>query len=130
MSSKLNLAASETPVAFLYVADRARALAFYEGVLGLTLRSADAFGDYIQMNGALLRMTVMPDHVARPHPVLAWNVADIRASVEALREAGVHCSKFPGMEQDDLGVWTSPDGASKVAFFNDPDGNVLSISQG
>ncbi|MGD9814487.1 MAG: VOC family protein [Hyphomonadaceae bacterium] len=128
--SKLNLAATETPVAFLYVTDRARALAFYEGVLGLKLRSADAFGDYIQMNGALLRMTVMPDYVARPHPELAWNVADIRAVVETLRDAGVHCTRYPGMEQDELGIWTSPDGASKVAFFNDPDGNVLSISQG
>lgn len=130
MSGALNLATSETPVAFLYVTDRARALAFYEGVLGLTLRSADAFGDYIQMNGALLRMTVMPEHKAGPHPVLAWNVADIRAAAAALRDRGVQCSIFPGMEQDDLGVWTSPDGASKVAFFSDPDGNVLSLSQG
>lgn len=121
---------SATPVAFIYVCHRARALAFYETVLGVTLHRADAFGDYLKLNGALLRMTVIPGHQASPHPMLGWNVADIEATARALLAHGVTFTRFDGMEQDELGIWTSPDGASKVAFFADPDGNVLSVSQG
>ncbi len=121
--------AAATPVAFLYVTDRARALAFYER-LGATLQRADAFGDYLALNGALLRMTVMADHKPSPHPVLGWKVADIEATARALQGHGLGFTRYEGMGQDDLGVWTAPDGQSKVAFFNDPDGNVLSVAQG
>ncbi|HRE43649.1 MAG TPA: VOC family protein [Terricaulis sp.] len=118
------------PVAFVYVTDRARALGFYEGVLGLKLSRADAFGDYLEWEGALLRMTVMADHKPSPHPVLGWNVADITAFAALLHKHGLAFTRYDGMGQDDLGIWTAPDGASKVAFFSDPDGNVLSVSQG
>jgi catechol 2,3-dioxygenase-like lactoylglutathione lyase family enzyme len=118
-----------TPVAFLYVSDRARALSFYQGTLGLALRSADAFGDFLDLGGALARMTAMPGHKASPHPVLGWDVEDIGAAVAALRERGVAFTIYEGMGQDEAGIWTAPDGASKVAFFADPDGNVLSLSQ-
>jgi len=121
--------ATATPVAFLYVADRARALAFYER-LGVTLHKADGFGDYLRLNGALVRMTVMTDHKPSPHPVLGWTVADLAATARALAAHGVAFTRYDGMGQDELGIWTSPDGASKVAFFNDADGNVLSVSQG
>lgn len=117
------------PVAFLYVADRERALAFYRDTLGIALRSADTFGDFLDLGGALLRMTVMPDHEPHPHPVLGWNVADIAAASKALAARGVELIRYEGMGQDDLGVWTSPDGKTRVAFFADPDGNVLSLSQ-
>jgi catechol 2,3-dioxygenase-like lactoylglutathione lyase family enzyme len=118
-----------TPVAFLYVSDRDRALRYYCDTLGFTLRSADEHGDFIDMGHALARMTVMPDHQASQHPVLGWNVSDISASARALRERGVDFTIYEGMGQDELGIWTSPDGNSKVAFFADPDGNVLSLSQ-
>ena len=120
---------SATPVAFLYVSDRDRALDFYRGTLGLELRSSDPFGDFIDLGGALLRMTVMPDHKAGAHPVLGWNVGDIGAAVEALRGRGIAFTIYEGMGQDELGIWTAPDGRTKVAFFADPDGNVLSLSQ-
>jgi catechol 2,3-dioxygenase-like lactoylglutathione lyase family enzyme len=113
----MNIGQTDTPVAFLYVADRDRALGFYRETLGLELRSADDFGDFIDLGGAWLRMTVMPDHKAHPHPVLGWNVGDIAVTI------------FEGMGQDPLGIWTAPDGKTKVAFFADPDGNVLSLSQ-
>ena len=74
-------------------------------------------------------MTVMADHKAHPHPVLGWNVDNISSAVEALRDRGVVFTLYEGMGQDALGIWTSPDGQSKVAFFADPDGNVLSLSQ-
>jgi catechol 2,3-dioxygenase-like lactoylglutathione lyase family enzyme len=125
----MNLQQSATPVAFLYAGDRDRALAFYCGKLGLTLHSSDAFGDFIDLGPALARMTVMADYKAGPHPVLGWNVADIEASVAALCDRGIDFAIYEGMGQDELGIWTSPDGAAKVAWFADPDGNVLSLSQ-
>ncbi len=72
----------------------------------------------------------MPDCTPSAHPVLGWQVADIAAAAEALAAKGVAFTIYPGMGQDALGIWTSPDGAAKVAFFPDPDGNVLSLTQG
>lgn len=120
---------SATAVAFLYVSDRERALAFYGDTLGLALRSSDGFGDFIEAGGALVRMTVMTDHAAHAHPVLGWNVADIEDSVMQLKARDIAFTVFAGMGQDDLGIWTAPDGRTKIAFFTDPDGNVLTISQ-
>lgn len=125
----MNTLQSATPVAFVYVKDRARALAFYCEKLGLELRSSDGFGDFIDLGNGLLRMTVMPDYNASPHPVLGWNVEDIAAAVRALGDCGIVFDIHEGLGQDALGIWTSPDGQSKVAFFPDPDGNVLTLSQ-
>jgi catechol 2,3-dioxygenase-like lactoylglutathione lyase family enzyme len=118
-----------SPVAFLYVKDRERALNFYRGKLGFQLRSSDTFGDFIELGTGLARMTVMADYSATPHPVLGWNVADIGTAASALRDRGIVFTIHEGMGQDALGIWTSPDGRSKVAFFSDPDGNVLTLSQ-
>ncbi|MDO6415062.1 VOC family protein [Sphingomonas sp. BIUV-7] len=120
---------SARPVAFVHVADRNRALAFYEGVLGLPLQSADPFGDFLDLGDALLRITVIPDYEAHPHPVLGWNVADVRATAAALAEQGVALNIYEGIGQDEDGIWTAPDGRVQVAWFLDPDGNVLSLSQ-
>jgi catechol 2,3-dioxygenase-like lactoylglutathione lyase family enzyme len=125
----MNIFESSTPVAFLYIKDRERALAFYRGALGLELRSSDDFGDFLDLGNALARMTVLPDHVAGPHPVLGWNVGDISAVVKALRDRGVVFNIHEGMGQDASGIWSSPDGRSRVAFLSDPDGNVLAVSQ-
>ena len=120
---------SGTPVAFIYVSDRERALTFYRDVLGFKLRSSDGFGDFIHLEAALLRVTVLPDYHANPHPVLGWNVRDIVATVRSLRALGVACTVYEGLGQDELGIWTAPDGQAMVAWFADPDGNVLSVSQ-
>lgn len=120
---------SGMPVAFIYVSDRERALTFYRDDLGCELRSSDGFGDFLRLEGALLRVTVLPDYHANPHPVLGWNVQDIVATVMAMRAMGVVCTVYEGMGQDELGIWTAPDGQAKVAWFADPDGNVLSVSQ-
>jgi catechol 2,3-dioxygenase-like lactoylglutathione lyase family enzyme len=120
---------SGTPVAFINVSNRDRALAFYRDMLGLELRSSDDFGDFIQLDGGLLRLTVLPDFKPSPHPVLGWNVRDMTSTVTSMRERGVSFTVYPGMGQDELGIWTGPDGRVKVAWFADPDGNVLSLSQ-
>ena len=118
-----------TPVMFINVGDRQRGLDFYTGPLGLKLRSSDHFGDFLEVDGALIRLTALPGYQAGAHPVFGWNVVDIVASVTALRARGVAFTIYEGMGQDALGVWTAPDGVAKVAWFNDPDGNVLSLSQ-
>ena len=120
---------SGTPVAFINVADRDRALAFYCDTLGLKLRSSDNFGDFIELDGGLLRLTVLPDFKPSPHPVLGWNVRDMTSAVTSMRGRGVAFTIYPGMGQDELGIWTAPGGGAKVAWFADPDGNVLSLSQ-
>jgi hypothetical protein len=117
------------PVAFVYVADRTRAMAFYRDVIGLELRSSDEHGDFLQLGEALLRMTLLPDWAATPHPVLGWNVPDIVATVASLRARGVQFAIYEGMGQDADGIWSSPDGRTKVAWCQDSEGNVLSLSQ-
>ncbi len=121
---------SGTPVAFVYTTDRERALGFYRDLLGVPLHSSDGYGDYLQLGGALMRLTVIADHKPSAHPALGWGVDDIRSTVEALRDKGVEFNIYDGMGQDPLGIWTSPDGKSKIAFFNDADGNALMINEG
>jgi len=125
----MNLPQSGTAVAFLYVSDRARALAFYRDILGLVVRSSDDFGDFIHVGGALVRMTALPDYKASPHPALGWNVEDIGPAVEKLRERGITFTVHEGMGQDERGIWHAPDGTAKLAWFADPDGNVLMLWQ-
>ena len=125
----MNLQADATPVVFVNVSDRERGLGFYRDTLGLPVRGSDAFGDFLEFSGALLRMTALPDYKAAPHPVLGWNVSDIAAAVRALRVRGVTFIVHEGFGQDELGIWTSPDGAARLAWFADPYGNLLTLSQ-
>ncbi len=121
---------SGAPVTFIYVSDRARALGFYRDTLGLTLKSADEHGDLLDIGGgALLHIMAMADHKAHPHPVLGWNVADFDAAAAALNGRGVAFAVYDGMGQDARGIWTAPDGKTKLAWFHDPDGNALMLSQ-
>ncbi len=119
-----------TPVAFVHVSDRQRALDFYAGKLGLVVRSSDPFGDFLEAGAALVRLTALPDYTAGAHPVLGWHVDDIEAGVKTLTERGVVFTIYEGFGQDALGIWTAPGGGARVAWFADPDGNVLSLSQG
>lgn len=80
--------------------------------------------------GAILRLTTIADHTPGPHTVLGWKVADIDAAMLALGTRGVAFLVFPGFGQDAKGVWRSPDGRMRVAWFNDPEGNGLSLTQG
>ncbi len=118
------------PVAFVITRDRGAAEAFYGETLGLVRRPDEPFAAVFDMAGVDLRITEVPDHAPSPHPVLGWDVPDIEATVTALAQNGVACTIYDGMGKDERGIWTSPDGTSKVAFFPDPDGNVLALSQG
>lgn len=118
------------PVAFVSVADRQQGRAFYEGVLGVPHYSADDFGDFHRFpNGTMLRLTPIPGFTAGQHPVLGWDVDDVRIAAASLKAKGISLIVYEGMGQDADGIWTAPDGRAHVGFFADPFGNVLSIAQ-
>ncbi len=117
-------------VAIVMTADGARARRFYEETLGLRFVVDDGFAQVFDANGVTLRVSVMEGYAAPSYSVLGWTVADIAATVRALAAAGVETLRYPFFEQDELGIWTAPDGVAKVAFFSDPDGNVLSVTEG
>ena len=121
--------AAARPVAFIMTADVAASRGFYEGVLGLSLGPQDAFATVYDLGGATLRVTHIPDWKAGSHPALGWHVEDIAATVAALAAKGVAFTIYPGFGQDEMGIWTAPGGQAKVAWFPDPDGNVLSLTQ-
>ena len=116
-------------LAFVITTDAVRAKTFYGETLGLTFVGQDDYALVFDANGIMLRVTVIPGHKPAEHAVLGWVVPDIHAAAASLEKAGVSMERYPFIEQDEHGVWTSPDGAAKVAFFKDPDGNILSISQ-
>lgn len=122
--------ADARPVAFIITRDRKVSETFYGETLGLRRLPGDDFAAVFDLAGVKLRLTEVPDHAASAHPVLGWEVPDIVATVEALTAKGVDFTIYEGMGQDALGIWTSPDGTARVAFFADPDGNGLSLTQG
>jgi catechol 2,3-dioxygenase-like lactoylglutathione lyase family enzyme len=115
-------------VAFVSTTDAARATAFYGEVLGLELVEQTPFACVFATPNTELRVTIVSELSPAPYTVLGWRVADVEAQARALRAAGVQALRYEGMEQDELGIWTSPSGA-RVLWFRDPDGNVLSITQ-
>ena len=115
-------------VAFVSTTSPAKAKRFYQGKLGLRLVDEGPFALAFDANGTMLRVTIVDKAVIAPYTVLGWEVADAAATVTKLRKAGVKFNRYPGMGQDKLGVWTSPSGA-KIAWFKDPDGNTLSVTE-
>jgi catechol 2,3-dioxygenase-like lactoylglutathione lyase family enzyme len=103
------------------------ARAFYEGTLGLRVIAETPFALVLDANGTMLRVTPVPELVAQPFTIAGWAVPDIDAVARALAEKGVEFTRYDGMAQDELGVWTSPNG-DRIAWFKDPDGNTLSLT--
>jgi catechol 2,3-dioxygenase-like lactoylglutathione lyase family enzyme len=116
-------------IAFILTPDRAQAKPFYADVLGLPLIREDAFATVFDLGGGtLLRLTSIDSHTPSPHTVLGWQVPDIRTAMADLKARGVVFNAYQGMTDDD-GLWSSPDGSAKVCWFNDPDGNNLSLTE-
>src|SRR3954470_6342291 len=115
-------------VAFVATSKPARARRFYRDTLGLCLVSEDEFALAFDARGTMLRVSIVNEVVAAGYTVLGWQVPDIVAAAKRLQEVGVRLQRYPGMEQDRRGVWTSPSGA-RVAWFKDPDGNILSLTE-
>jgi catechol 2,3-dioxygenase-like lactoylglutathione lyase family enzyme len=114
---------------FIVTRDRAKAKAFYGETLGFTLVSDDQFAAVFDMNGTMLRISTVPGHVAQAHTVLGWEVTDIVAAVQALDAKGIKFTVYEGMGQDALGIWQPPGSTTRIAWFLDPDGNNLSLTQ-
>ena len=115
-------------MAFVGTTDTPRARQFYENVLGLTFVADEPFALVFNADAVMVRIFKLEALTPAPYTVLGWSVADIDRMIQALGSKGVAFERFPGLEQDKTGVWVSPSGA-KVAWFKDPDGNVLSITQ-
>ena len=118
------------PMGFLAVSDFAGARTFYEGVLGLAFVSQDDFALVLRSGPIVVRLAVPPERVAAAYTVFGWRVDDIASTVAALTAKGVAFERYPffGESQGADGVWSAP-GGDKVAWFKDPDGNLLSLSQ-
>lgn len=119
--------ANETIKAFVPTIKPTEAKRFYRDILGLTLLSEDDYALEFDSNGTLLRVITVPELTPHQFTAVGWNVKNIEAVIRALNAKGVYCEKYGFMEQDELGIWNSP-GGSKVAWFKDPDGNVLSLT--
>ena len=121
--------ASSDLMAFAATSDAARSARFYRDVLGLELVEEQPYAVVFRANGTMLRIQKVREVTPPQYTTLGWVVADIAAAVASLGEKGVAFERYDGMAQDALGVWASP-GGGKVAWFKDPDGNLLSLSQG
>lgn len=115
-------------IAFVPTNDGAKARSFYEGVLGLRFVSEDGFALIFNANGIMIRVVKVQPFTPVQYTILGWQVRDIEKEVSRLQEQGVQFERFGFFKQDDLGIWTAPNG-DKVAWFKDPDGNTLSISE-
>jgi catechol 2,3-dioxygenase-like lactoylglutathione lyase family enzyme len=115
-------------VAFVPTKDSGKAREFYEGVLGLRFIKDDGFAMVLDANGIMIRVAKMNDFTPAQFTILGWQVSRIEGVVRDLQNKGVRFEIFGFFKQDDLGIWTAPTG-DKVAWFKDPDGNILSVSE-
>jgi catechol 2,3-dioxygenase-like lactoylglutathione lyase family enzyme len=120
--------ASMNMMGFLLTKDYAKARAFYEGRLAFEFVSLDQFALVMQAGQNMIRIVKVPTFTPLESTVLGWQVGDIEAVVHWLAKRGVEFDKYPFVQDKERGIWTAP-GGSKVAWFKDPDGNVLSVSQ-
>ncbi len=116
-------------MAILGVSDLDTSVDFYSAVLGLPVVSRDSYGASLEAGEAELRLTLVDAVAPHPYSQLGWRVPEIELAAGSLARAGVELTRYPGLDQDNAGVWTAHDG-TRVAWFPDPDGNVLSIVQG
>jgi catechol 2,3-dioxygenase-like lactoylglutathione lyase family enzyme len=115
-------------IAFLPTTDPARAREFYAGTLGLELVDENPFALVFRVGETMLRVTAVETFEPQPFTVLGWRVPAVEEAIRTLTARGVTFERFDGMDQDALGVWTSPVGG-RIAWFKDPDGNTLSVAE-
>jgi catechol 2,3-dioxygenase-like lactoylglutathione lyase family enzyme len=115
-------------VAFAATTNSARAAEFYTGILGLRLRYEDDYVLSLEAGGVELRLQKVEQFTPHPFTALGWRVEDLEKVLTRLAEHGVVAERYPWMTQNDAGIWRAPSGAA-VAWFKDPDGNLLSVAQ-
>jgi len=115
-------------IAFIPSRNLERAKSFYVETLNLTFVSQDPFALVLNANGTMVRVAKVGEFQPADFTILGFEVADIQQELAALRAKGISCERYPGMQQDEMGIWRSPSGA-RVAWFKDVDGNVLSLTE-
>jgi catechol 2,3-dioxygenase-like lactoylglutathione lyase family enzyme len=115
-------------VAFAPSSDLTRSGAFYGEILGLELLDESPIALVFDANGTVLRVTLVDQVAPAGYTVLGWSVDELSETIHALSARGVAFERFAGMTQDELGIWTSP-GGDRVAWFRDPDNNMLSLTE-
>lgn len=115
-------------VGFVPTKDYDKARAFFEGKLRFEFVSLDQFALVVSVGGHKIRIAKVPNFTPMQATILGWEVDDIEAVTAWLKERGVATEKYPFVQDKDFGIWTTP-GGDKVAWFKDPDGNILSVSQ-
>ena len=113
---------------FLFTTDYGRAREFFEKKLGFEFVSLDEYALVMHASQDTVRIAKIPNFHPAQGTVLGWRVPDITAAVNWLKERGVACEKYPFAQDQELGIWTAPSG-DRVAWFKDPDGNVLGVSE-
>ena len=114
--------------AFVPTTDPQKAKHFYKDLLGLKLLSEDKYALEFDANGTLLRVTTVRELKPHPFTVLGWKVTDISSVIKDLNKKGIFFERYDFLQQDDLGIWEAP-GGTKVAWFKDADGNILSLDE-
>jgi catechol 2,3-dioxygenase-like lactoylglutathione lyase family enzyme len=120
--------ASGKMVGFVPTRDYEKARAFYQDQLGFEFVSLDQYALVMSVGGHKVRIAKLPNFTPLQATILGWEVEDIEAVAKWLKNNGVTLEKYPFAQDRELGIWTTPTG-DKVAWFKDPDGNVLSIGQ-
>jgi|ERR671922_989918 catechol 2,3-dioxygenase-like lactoylglutathione lyase family enzyme len=120
--------ASAKMVGFVPTKDSRQARAFYEGKLGFQFVSDDQFALVMKAGQNSIRIAKGTNFVPAQYTVLGWEVDDIEAMVKWLSGRGVVFEKYPFIQDKEFGIWTAP-GGDKIAWFKDPDGNVLSVAE-
>jgi catechol 2,3-dioxygenase-like lactoylglutathione lyase family enzyme len=115
-------------VAFLSTARPAESRRFYQETLGLISLGEDAHSLLFDCNGTTLRIQKLKAVTPGAQMALGWQLSDLVREIHALAPKGVTFVRFDGLDQDRIGIWTAP-GGTRVAWFKDPDGNVLSLTE-
>jgi len=118
----------ESVITFLLTKNATAALDFYRDTLGLDFKHDDGFALVFDMKGVMLRISKVQEFTPVQGTALGWECRDIQEDLARLRDKGVSFEIFPNLGQDEFGIATFPTG-DKVAWFKDPDGNLLSLSQ-
>ena len=124
----MGILAAAKPAVVICTRDRDRATAFYRDTLGLVMAYEDVFAAVFNIGGITLRVSTVADFSPHEHTILGFSVPNVRSTVSALREKGVIFNVYPHFPQDELGILAVPGGTVHVAWFRDPDGNVLSVT--
>jgi catechol 2,3-dioxygenase-like lactoylglutathione lyase family enzyme len=126
--TRMGILEDAKPAMVICTRDRGRSTSFYRDILGLRLLKKDSFAAIFDLGGIALRVSFVPDFTPHGHTILGFTVRDVGAVVEALTQKGLRFKTLPGFVQDGMGIWTAPSGGVQVAWFDDPDGNILSIT--